>query len=255
MSDEMKLMESRILQSLNDVKKSQTTIIDSIQAVTERFDVLESRVADISTRQTEMDSKLRTLNQRVDDSKAQVAVDIEEQLRDLREEVQEERRKLIRLCNVVLFGVPETNEGLEVATKMISVLLPDWKGQIEDDRIGAPDAVKPRPLRVKLDNHHQKRKALSSKRKLKTFPEFKGISVQPDMTKTEQKNSKEKLAKFKSSQPVKNQSKRKASTQPTAAPSTSGVITRADRKRRCSAELTGIQTSKFGKSDEFIDVD
>jgi archaellum component FlaC len=131
MSDEMKLLESRILQSLNDVKKSQTTIIDSIQAVTERFDVLESRVADISTRQTEMDSKLRTLNQRVDDSKAQVAVDIEEQLRDLREEVQEERRKLIRLCNVVLFGVPETNEGLEVATKMISVLLPDWKGQIE----------------------------------------------------------------------------------------------------------------------------
>jgi hypothetical protein len=108
---------------------------------------------------------------------------------------------------------------------------------------------------VKLDNHHHKRKVLSRKRKLATFPVFKGISVQPDMRKTEQKNSKEKLAKYKSSQPAKTQSKRKASTQPTAVPSTSGGITRADRKRRCSAELTGSHTSKFGKSDELIDVD
>jgi hypothetical protein len=92
----------------------------------------------------------------------------------------------------VLFGVAETKEMLEIATRMISVLLLDWKGQIDNDRIESADSAKPRPLRIKLDNYQQKRKALSSKRKLATFPEIKGTSVQLEMTKTEQEMSKER---------------------------------------------------------------
>jgi hypothetical protein len=140
----------------------------------------------------EMDLKLKSLDKHVDESTALIANDVDKKLRDLKDDVQEERRKFIRLSNVVLFGVPENHEGLETASKMIKILLPDWTEDIYDDRIGSADSAEPRPLRVKLDNYTQKRKALSSKRKLATFPEFKGISVQPDMTKTEQVKSKEK---------------------------------------------------------------
>jgi hypothetical protein len=261
MSSDMKLMEDRILASLREtnasIVESEKTILLSISAVTERFDALESKVADISTRQSLLDSKVRTLNARVEDSTAQVAQDCDEKIRELKEQVQEERRKLIRLSNVVLFGVAETKEGLEIATRLISVLLPDWKGQIEDDRIGSADSSKPRPLRIKLDNYQQKRKALSSKRKLAKFPEFEGISVQPDMTKTEQKMSKERSNTKKSSQ----KSRSKSTQQPTSSgamqpgSSKSGVETRADRKRRCSSDLNVSQSSKFGKGNDSIDID
>jgi hypothetical protein len=67
----------------------------------------------------------------------------------------------------------DDDEELEVATKMVSVLLPDWNGQIAHARIEGSDyikvTVKPSPLRVKLDNHHQKKKALPSKGKLAAF--------------------------------------------------------------------------------------
>jgi hypothetical protein len=240
MAGEMKMMEQRILASQNE-------ILLSIKKVTDRFDALENKVSDIALHQVEMDSKLKSLNKHVDESTTLIAIDVDKKLRDLKEDVQEERRKLIRLCNVVLFGVPENQEGLETASNMIKILLPDWAGEIYDDRIGSGDSAKPRPLRVKLDNYTQKRKALSSKRKLKTFPEFNGISVQPDMTKTEQLKSKEKSranskSSKSSSHPIDNK------------PSSSGVATRSV-KRKSSSELRGSQTNKFGKGDNSIDID
>jgi hypothetical protein len=163
---------------------------------------------------------------------------VDSKLRELREAVQEERRKMNRLSNV-------TRASIEIASKMMKVLLPDWTGNIDEDRIGSIDSAKPRPLRVKLDNYNQKRKALSSKRKLATHPELKGISVQRDMKTAEQKKSKEKLkSKPNTSNPV---------NQP--GPSSSGVKTRAGIKKRRSSELNHNQSIKFGKAEETIDVD
>jgi hypothetical protein len=253
MSTELQRMEERILASLQKVKSEITNdtiashekLLKCMQEATERFDVLESKVTDIGNVQIQLQSKIKTLNEHVDDSTAHVAQDVDRKLRELRDAVQEERRKMIRLSNVVLFGVPETTAGIEIASKMMKVLLPDWTGNIDEDRIGSLDSAKPRPLRVKLDNYNQKRKALSSKRMLKTYPEFNGISVQRDMTKAEQKESKEKLkSKPNTSNPVSQ-----------LGPSSSGVKTRAGTKRRCSSELNENQSSKFGKPEETIDMD
>jgi hypothetical protein len=258
MSSEMNLMEDRILASLRNVKNeitnetitSHNKILVSIQAVTDRFDALESSVADISKCQIELNAKLKKLDARVDDSSAQVAVQVDKKLRELREDVQEERRKMIRLCNVVLFGVPETTAGMEIASRMMSILLPDWTGVIDDDRIGSADSAKPRPLRLKLDNYHQKRRALASKRKLAAHPEFRGISVQPDMTKTEQIKSKEK-----SRSKPKSTSSASQLTSQTVRPSSSGVKTRAGTKRKSSSELKDSDSSKFGKGEDSIEMD
>jgi hypothetical protein len=48
----------------------------------------------------------------------------------------------------------DDDEGPEVATEMVGVLQPDWNGLIDHDKIGRSHAVKPRSLRVELDNHH-----------------------------------------------------------------------------------------------------
>jgi hypothetical protein len=236
MSD-LKLMEDKILASL---EASQKKILTSIQAVTDRFDVLENQVAVVSSRQSELDSKLRKLAEQVDGSTAQITIDVEKRMRDLKEDVQEERRKLIRLCNVVLFGVPETKDGLDLATHLLGVILPDWKGVVDDDRIGNVDAPQPRPLRIKLDNHHQKRKALSSKRKLAKFPEFMGISYLIPHTSVFGVHPSGSMT-----QPTPRQN----------GSSKQGTQTRSDRKRRCSSELDESQISKFGKGDDSTHID
>jgi hypothetical protein len=66
---------------------------------------------------------MRTLNQRFDDSKA-LAVDIEEQLPEPSnpDRISKKRGKLVRLCDVVLFSVPETDEGLEDAAELTEMV-------------------------------------------------------------------------------------------------------------------------------------
>jgi hypothetical protein len=96
------------------------------------------------------------------------------------------------MSNIVLFGVPEGKEDLDLASNLLKLLIPDWKGHLEEDRISAPSTPIPRPLRVWLDDYVQKRKALSCNRKLASRPEFRGISVQADLTKSQQSKKKER---------------------------------------------------------------
>jgi hypothetical protein len=172
-----------------DVKNE---LVSRFSSLEHRLGVLNCIVETVVQKQQQLESKVNRMGSIVDDKLLKASTDVDKQIKIIRDELHEEQRKIARMSNIVLFGVPEKKEGLDLASNLLKLLIPDWKGHLDDDRIGAPPAPKPRPLRVRLENYAQKRKALSCKRKLASRPEFRGISVQADLTKSQQSKKKER---------------------------------------------------------------
>jgi hypothetical protein len=200
----MDSIELRFINAIKDVKSDvhdvkselKTELSNRFRWLENQFGALQETVEQISTRQEELEIKVNQLGSKVDDKLVEATEGVDKQINQLRDEMHETQRKMARMSNIVLFGVPERQEGLDLALSLMNLLVPEWTGNLDDDRIGADTAPKPRPLRIRLDNYSQKRKALSSKRKLASCPQYHGISVQPDMTKTEQQKKKATRMQF-----------------------------------------------------------
>jgi len=109
----------------------------------------------------------------------------------IRAEFMEQRDRLIRLNNLVIYGVPESSDGLSLATDLMKILLPSFNGPVVDVRLGPkpmnPAATtRPRPLRIALNSANEQIIALKNRRKLKGMDIFKGISLNQDLTKKQQ---------------------------------------------------------------------
>lgn len=187
----MDSMECRLIDAIKDVKSElKNELVNRFKWLENQFGALQGTVEQITTKQQELEIRVDQLGTQVDVKLTQATAGVDKQITDLRDEMHEHQRKMFRMSNIVLFGVPERKEGLDLALSLMKLLVPEWKGTLEDDRIGAVTAQKPRPLRIRLDNYAQKRRALSSKRKLASCPQYRGISVQADMTKAEQQKKK-----------------------------------------------------------------
>lgn len=119
-------------------------------------------------------------------------LDTKDEITTLREEMKnamdEEIRKMRKISNIIIYGISETDEGLEIVKKILSVILPKthYSINIVNDRLGPEILSQNRPLRIQLNSPLEKRTALQNCKKLAGIDEFKGISVSPDLTKQQQ---------------------------------------------------------------------
>jgi hypothetical protein len=172
----MEGMENRLQQSLKGMKES--------------FELWRQKVDnDIATLQ----SNQINLNERVSALEgADADLDREKLLKDVRDEFQEQRQKIIRLNNIVLMGVEESADGVKLAEELLKLIVPNWVGPLVEIRVGDPAGKLPRPIRVSLSNLLQKTATLKNCKQLKNRAEFNKISVRKDLTKKEQAEWREK---------------------------------------------------------------
>jgi len=173
-----------------DMKLDQLKQLDVV--ILEKVVAIEKKQEELGRDHIQLVERVDRVEDQLKQSTIATDVRVEGVLEQLREEIQEEKRKILRLCNIVLMGVPETEEGLREAESLMKVLLPSWMGTVTDNRIGVPNSKAVRPLRIGLSNVVEKKKALSSSGKLKDHQCFKHISVRRDLTKKEQAEWKEK---------------------------------------------------------------
>ncbi|OXA45860.1 hypothetical protein Fcan01_19011 [Folsomia candida] len=136
---------------------------------------LVDKVARIEKRQDDLEEKVEML-----------AADIHIEFSSVREEIQEHKRIIIRMSNIVMMGVPETSAGLQVAKDIVKIIAPSFCGAIVDNRIGDSNVRKPRPLRISFHSVAEKNAALSMCKKLAGLEAYSSISVRKDLTKQEQ---------------------------------------------------------------------
>ncbi|OXA54070.1 hypothetical protein Fcan01_11100 [Folsomia candida] len=92
--------------------------------------------------------KVTRVEQRQDDLEEKVKLltaDIHNEFLPVREEIQEQKRRIIRMSNM---GVPESSEGLQSAKDIIKIIAPHFSGEVADNCIRDPKGKKPRPLRI-----------------------------------------------------------------------------------------------------------
>ncbi len=176
-------MENRLQQSNNQLN-------NQLKGMKESFELWRQKVDnDIATLQ----SNQINLNERVSALEgADADLDREKLLKDVRDEFQEQRQKIIRLNNIVLMGVEESANGVKLAEELLKLIVPNWVGPLVEIRVGDPAGKLPRPIRVSLSNLLQKTATLKNCKQLKNRAEFNKISVRKDLTKKEQAEWREK---------------------------------------------------------------
>src|SRR5581483_1029458 len=104
----------------------------------------------------------------------------------MREEIVEQKRRIMRLPNLIMMGVPESEEGFLLAEEVLKVIYPEWSGKVKDFRIGKQNGTTMRPLRITFPNSMERNQALKGCKNLKHHPHLSKISVRKDLTKEEQ---------------------------------------------------------------------
>ena len=184
----MKFLEQKIATACGSaVKKefetSNLVLKEFESKLLQKLDTIVDKVAAVEKRQDELEEKVVTM-----DSSTQ------QQFTSIREEIQEQKRQIMRMSNLVLMGVPESAEGLTTAKDIMKIVAPTWGGTLQDIRIGDPSGRKPRPLRVTFSTAAEKNLALNNCKKLAGMELYKNISIRKDLTKLQQQEWKEKAS-------------------------------------------------------------
>ncbi|CAL8129223.1 unnamed protein product [Orchesella dallaii] len=107
---------------------------------------------------------------------------------ELKADFEEERYRLIKRNNLIVFGIEENEGGEEILRKLVQILRPGGGFTIDQERVGAEGKNdKPRPVRLILPNAIVKRNMMANLKNLKNKEEFKSIQVVQDLTRNQQK--------------------------------------------------------------------
>lgn len=182
---QMEQMESNILGQQNILQQSFGEAMKDLGAWRDKID---GDISSLKAVQESMQQRLSSVEESLVNSND---VNKEQLMQEVRVEMQEQRQKIIRLCNLVLMGVPESNEGIQKAEELLKLIVPNWVGPLTNIRIGEAAGKHPRPIRVTLSTVQQKNATMKNRSMLKDRPDFKTISVRNDLTKKEQGEWKE----------------------------------------------------------------
>ncbi|CAL8084627.1 unnamed protein product [Orchesella dallaii] len=173
MNDLYSLMKSMVA----DVKKSNeqnSTILEKLDGMQDRQDKLEKRIDSLEKNKKEVPTK----------------TEVRSNFESLKQELDEQKERILRKNNIIIFGIAETEEGLELLQDLMELILPSMRKQYDFERVGDPEKSNNRPVRVYLSNASIKRQALRNCSKLSGRDRFNSISVKQDLTKAQQESAK-----------------------------------------------------------------
>lgn len=156
----MELVYKTIKANHNDILTKITSIMETQNPIITRLDNVERSTDEINADHSVLKDEVNNLQEK------------------MQNDVHEEIRRLHKLHNLVIMDLPETDDGINLARKIIEILLPQSHTQIDivKNRIRKSDPLsdpsKPRPLEINLNNPTQSKTALSNCKKLAGYEEF-----------------------------------------------------------------------------------
>jgi hypothetical protein len=175
-----KLISMSTMEVKAQIEDMRNSTNQNFQTMMGRMGELEKAIVESNFKIHLLENDVSGIRREIDDVKSSVITS----LTDLEEKMREEQLKIMKQCNLIFMGIPEDNSATDTVEKILTILLPGSKRIIADNRLGHPDtSKKPRPMRVTMSSLDERRLALRNCKKLKDHPEYKKISVKPDLTR------------------------------------------------------------------------
>lgn len=168
--------------TMKELLSSMNFMHGSMQCMHDKLDNFKTEMTHMQKRMDSFETEQTQLKERMDGIESNSIG--REALTAQEDNFKEEMDKMRRASNLILFGVQESQEGMQLAESLLRLLLPHNPGPYVMTRHGEiSDKKAPRPLRVHLNNSGERGIALSNKRLLKGKQQYKSISVNADRTK------------------------------------------------------------------------
>jgi len=158
-----------------------------------RFDKVDERITDVEKQMKAQSQQIQSiekeqenLRDELEQQRQQIQIiheDTRAAMDDLEEKFKEEHLRIANKTNIILMGVPETDDGLKKAKQLMTIVMPTNTPTVTNYRIGRPSRKGPRPLRISLSSEVERRRALSNCHLLKDNSDLAGISVKPQLTR------------------------------------------------------------------------
>jgi len=177
------------LNNLNDIKN---TMSASLSSINNKLDSLIDRLSKLEEHTNVMDERIHCLEnsnadmQRELSRSKQLTEAVKDEVQTAVSMFKEEQDRSWRKNNIIIMGVPESEEGEILLNEVLKFLLPGTHA-LAFERVGkAMSQSKTRPIRVFLPNKVLKSEVFKKSKLLKEHEAFQHIYVQPDRTKLQQ---------------------------------------------------------------------
>jgi len=212
--------------TINDIAallRSQSQQIAEFKTTMEcRFDKVDERITDVekqiksqALQIQSIEKEQESLRDELEQQRQQIQViheDTRAAMDDLEEKFKEEHLRIANKTNIILMGVPETDDGLKKAKQLMTIIMPTNTPTVTNYRLGKQSRKGPRPLRISLSSEAERRKALSNCHLLKDNPDLAGVSVKPQLTRKQRLEASQ--TKRNSRYPLRKRKQDEEGTQP-----------------------------------------
>lgn len=163
------------------------TIVETNNQALERntaaFESLNQLIKGLDNRVKGLESKVTVLEQAQNSSCTKE--DLQAAIKNVKDDLVEQQKRESKKNNVVVFGIPEDENGEDLLDNLLQILLPGETVKIDNQRFGVKTSDRPRPIRLYLNNYPMKSKLLSNLNRLKGLEDFKKVSIVRDLTKAQ----------------------------------------------------------------------
>ncbi|OXA42545.1 hypothetical protein Fcan01_22750 [Folsomia candida] len=166
---DLDLIYKTMLKQFKDVKDTQSHIM-------KRLDNMEAEKEKLVENQIAMQESLTSFQN-----------EVKSDFQKFEEKYDEEIRKIRKLNNLVVMGIPETNDGQKLLTDLLKIIYPTSYTSLKlDERIGQLTTSSLRPVRLRFSSATERQLALDNCKNLKGLVQFDKISVKKDLTRKQQ---------------------------------------------------------------------
>jgi len=174
---------------LATIQKNDANINRKLDSVLDRLNTLEDNQKHMETRLQALEHTNHKIVNDMQISKENADV-LKKEVSQTLSQLKESQDRSWRKNNIVLMGILENEESDNTVCSLLNILLPKSNYLMSHERFGKQNESHPRLIRVYLPNRIEKQKLLANCKLLHDNVEFKGISVKPDLTKTQQEERK-----------------------------------------------------------------
>lgn len=210
MDKKMNEIGGKIEKDMEEIKASHSNMQKSLDGVVNRLTTIETDIGGIKQQQIEQRADINKI-QEEQSVQAQKMNDIQENNKKSLERmenivknlegrcdaVEEKNDRLWRGTNIILHGVPETDNAINIAKEVLEVIMPGKDLTRKISRFGKEGIQnRVRPFRIRLSSTDEVMSALERSKKLREMEKFKFLYITKDETKAQQEQTKKRRQEY-----------------------------------------------------------
>lgn len=176
------------------VQESDVTLKMVFESVTSQLKDIQAGQASIISRLDKMEienEKLKKSHEAIKSDLSTFKAQVGNDFNFISDKIEEEVRKIRKMCNIIIMGISEDDEGNNILIKLLEVISPGKYSELNlNERLGELKQGTNRPVRIRFSTQMERDSAMKNCKQLKNHPEFAKVSVRKDLTKYQQQQQK-----------------------------------------------------------------